>query len=187
MPSPTTTTETYRIAVARAGRVVPLFLALLLGPPSPAFAEGASAAPASDEITVGGLRFPVAAGEWIRRSGAEGLTCVAEACRGAELTVATVDGPCDDDLLRRSLGQDVHRLRDAPAISAGPQGPTFRVATVTSPCRSLSGDTLVACTVAGGRTRLVAVDGGSAARCRLPTTTVRATRALLGRARADAP
>ena len=187
MPSPANRIEVRPVPAVRGRTVVAILLAILFAPASPALADEATSAPAGEEIAVGGLRFPIAAGDWIPRPGAHGLTCVAEACCGAELTVAAVDAPCDDDLLRRSLGEDAHRLRDAPTTLEARQGATFRVATVMSPCRSSSGDTLVACTVAGGRTRLIAVDAASRARCRLPTTTAESARALLGRARADAP
>lgn len=164
-----------------------LAAALGLAPVSAVRAQAVPVGEASPAtLTIAGLAFSPAAGTWTARPGAAELTCRAAACAGAMLTVATLDEPCGDDLLRRRAASDHLALRGAPADLAG-RGLVFRSAIVASPCRSLSGDTLVACTTVAGRTRFVELRAARDARCRLPTSSTRAAEALLAGARAAAP
>jgi hypothetical protein len=170
-----------------AARCAVLAVALGFAPLSDAGAQAIPAAgQAGGTITIGGLTFAPGAGAWTARPGAAEMTCAAESCAGAVLTVVGLDAPCDDELLRRRAAKDDLALRAPPSDLAG-QGLVFRAARLASPCRSLSGDTLVACTSVAGRTRLVELSVARDARCRLPTSAAKAAEALLATGRAVAP
>lgn len=183
-------TRRHALAVGIGRRAV-VAVALGLVTTVPSWAQTiAGGAPAtrgdSATIAIGGLRLVPAPGAWVRTAGSEELACRDPACAGAVMAVSFVDAPCGDALLLGRVAGSGPALRLPPSDVAG-QGLTFRVAIVPSPCRSLSGDTLVACTTVGGRTRLVEVFASRDRRCALPTTAAAAAQALLATARPDTP